>query len=42
MNIVTDSDRIDVHSKAILTALDMMNDGNDWIVDIDLKSSLTR
>ena len=23
--------------QAILTALDMMNDGNDWIVDIDLE-----
>ena len=29
--------------QAILTALEMMNDGNDWIVDIRLgKSSLTQ
>ena len=24
-------------NEAILTALDKMNDGNDWIVDIDLE-----
>jgi retron-type reverse transcriptase len=26
--------------QAILTALDMMNDGNDWIVDIDLEKEV--
>ena len=24
--------------QAILTAFDMMNDGNDWIIDIDLEN----
>ena len=34
---ITPYAHVNTDLQAIITALDMMNDGNDWIVDIDLE-----